>query len=154
MSINAPAAFQGDYVDLRFIKSRKVAQIVIEIPIEQASSFVASFGTPDPATGVPVGFARMDVARVANDERGGKKPRRKWEEMDVVTQCAMRCEETAFARFIDETFDFSGREMSIEDKVRSLLKIGSRREIATNDRAKARWIEIDEAFMHWMRMPV
>ena len=53
------AAFSGDYCDLKFVKTRKVAQITIEIPLEHAAAFVAAFGAPDPVNGVPVGFARL-----------------------------------------------------------------------------------------------
>ncbi len=51
------AAFQGSYCDMKFIKSRSVAQVVIEIPIEQAAAFVAAFGAPDPAKECPVAGA-------------------------------------------------------------------------------------------------
>lgn len=43
------AAFKDTYSDLRFVKSRKVAQVVVELPIEEASRFVEAFGAPDPS---------------------------------------------------------------------------------------------------------
>ena len=42
------AAFKATYSDLRFVKSRKVAQIVLELPLEQADGFIQAFGTPNP----------------------------------------------------------------------------------------------------------
>lgn len=42
--MSSATAFSGSYCDMRFVKSRKVAQIVVEIPIEQAAAFVAAFG--------------------------------------------------------------------------------------------------------------
>lgn len=52
-------AFSGDYTNLKFVAGRKVAQIVIEIPLELATDFVSMFGTPNPAEGTPVAIARL-----------------------------------------------------------------------------------------------
>jgi hypothetical protein len=53
------AAFQGSYADLKFIKSRSVAQVVVELPIEEAAAFVAAFGAPVPGSECPVALARI-----------------------------------------------------------------------------------------------
>lgn len=60
--MNKPAAISADYVDLKFIKTRKVCQIVLECPIEQGSAFVAAFGTPLPDRNIPVAIAMLDMA--------------------------------------------------------------------------------------------
>lgn len=64
---SAPAdellAAKGDYCGLKFVQGRKVAQVIIEIPIEHANAFVNAFGTPDSANPVKVALARMMVPR-------------------------------------------------------------------------------------------
>ncbi len=67
------AAFSGSYCDLKFIKSRSVAQVVVEIPIEQAAAFIAAFGAPEPSKECPVAIARLDMTKAASE---AEKPRR------------------------------------------------------------------------------
>ena len=90
--MTAPVAIQGDYVDLRFVKGRKVCQVVIEIPIEAGESFVASFGTPNPANGVPVALARIQVGAqpVAEPER------KQWDELSLAQQAGILCSDKQF----------------------------------------------------------
>ena len=79
--MSAPAAFSGDYTDLRFVKTRSVCQVVIEIDISQASAFVAAFGAPMPGTGVPVALAKLNLEssstvepRTVNADVAGSNP--------------------------------------------------------------------------------
>ena len=65
---------QGDYVGLKFIAGRKVCQVIIEIPLEAGSTFVAGFGTPNPVTGSPVVIARMEEGSVDGRVCAGVKP--------------------------------------------------------------------------------
>jgi hypothetical protein len=44
MTTDQPAATQGTFSDFRLIKGRKVCQIVIEVPIEQADQALAALG--------------------------------------------------------------------------------------------------------------
>jgi hypothetical protein len=54
-----PAAFAGTYSDLKLVKTRSVAVVHIEIPIEQATAFVAAFGMPLPGSERPVALALL-----------------------------------------------------------------------------------------------
>lgn len=54
-------AIAGTYSDLKFIRTRKVCQVVVEIPIEQADNFVRAFGTPNPHQEVWVALARLQA---------------------------------------------------------------------------------------------
>ena len=71
------AAISGDYTDLKFIRTRKVCQVVIEIPMEQASAFIAAFGAPRPDGNVPVALAKLDMRATqsppADNQPKGKK---------------------------------------------------------------------------------
>jgi len=95
--MSAPAAMQGDYVDLRFVKGRKVCQIVIELPIEAGAQFVAAFGTPDPSTTIPVAIARIDTAPTTERKAGGK----------LAQRAGIICGEGAFKKFIQSEFNAS-----------------------------------------------
>lgn len=162
-----PAAFSGDYCDLKFVKTRKVAQITIEIPIEQAAAFVASFGAPDPSQGVPVAIARLKPGSSAG-EQGPLKPeaegsnpspaanRKKWDDLPYSQQAAIRCGEMAFWRFLrDEkgyTDVFSPPEAA--SAVRHYCSCDSRKELDTKDRPQADWLVLDSHYQAWLRAPV
>lgn len=154
MTHNAPAAIIGSYCDLRFVKSRKVAQITIEIPIEAAQAFITSFGAPDPAIECSVALARLDInAQIANDEAGGPRDeRRKWDELSAVQQCAMRCNEPTFERFLLETGALL--DQSVEATVRKLLGVQSRSELSKNPRARELWEDLNSRYQTWMRVPL
>lgn len=85
------SVMQGDYCDLRFIKGRKVIQVVLEFPIEAGSQFVSMFGTPDPSKTVPVAIARLDPN--AKPERKGGK---------LAQKAGILCSEGAFITFLAE----------------------------------------------------
>lgn len=57
-------AIAGTYADLKFIKTRSVAQVVVEVPIERAGQVVDLFGTPRPKAEVWVALARLDPEKM------------------------------------------------------------------------------------------
>lgn len=140
--MSAPAAFSGDYVDLRFVKSRKVAQVVVELPIEQAAAFVAAFGAPNPSTGVPVALARLAPAQ---DQQPAKE-RRKFMDLPPAQQAAMRCNEPEFQTFLKvSTADDAARE------VRRLCGVETRAELNSDERAARRWGTMEGDYFAWQR---
>ena len=54
--------FHGRYHNLRTVISQKVAQVVIEIPMEQMQEFVRLFGAPNPETWIAL--ARIEPTQV------------------------------------------------------------------------------------------
>lgn len=55
------AVISGSYADFKIIKSRGVAQIVIEVPIEQAERAIAVFGLPVGGSEIHVAVARLAI---------------------------------------------------------------------------------------------
>jgi len=156
--MDAPAAFQADYVDLKFIKSRKVAQIVVEIAIEQSAAFVAAFGTPNPANGVPVALARIMPEKAASEPRKATdepKERRKFGTLPLAQQAAMRCQEPAFHKYLEE-IGFPVPINTAEDAaayVRSLCHVESRSQIMAKEPSGERWMNINRNYEAWLRSP-
>lgn len=154
--MNAPAAIQGDYVDLRFIKSRKVCQIVIEVPIEAGASFVAAFGTPNPATSVPVALARIDP----NAKPEPVKERRKWDELSIAQQAGIMCNEKGFQKFIQERQARSSIhgpvDVTVDDAaqyVRQLCGVNSRAHIEGKPEAERIFRDLKITYDNWLRVP-
>lgn len=150
------AAFQGDYVDLRFIKSRKCAAIVIEIPIEAAASFVAAFGAPSPATGVPVAIARLAAGKPTSEPAKaitGPVEKKPFSEFPLSKQAGMRCNDRGFWKFLDKRNPGMGiiSPEDAADEVRAICLIDSRTELDIDSMAAERWRALDNEFVCWNR---
>ena len=146
------AVFAGDYVDLKFIKSRKCAQIYIEIPIERAAEFVAAFGAPSPATGVPVAIARLNPDKPAPAPPPPDKERKSWNELSPSAQAAIRCNEPGFWKFLVDRSGYScGSTDEAAKIVRHLCGVTSRSNLNTDQEAHRIWRETDIAYSNWQR---
>lgn len=141
------AALSGDYVDLRFIKSRKVCQVIIEIPIEQGSAFVQAFGTPNPATGVPVAIARLQETAKQQE-----KPKRSWSDIPRSQQAAMKCDDPDFRAFLTERMDYHVGDASAAAKtIRMICAVQSRADIDASERASKAWDSLYSDYQLYQR---
>lgn len=148
------SVFSGDYTDIRFVKSRKVAQIVMEIPIEQATAFVAAFGAPDPSTGIPVAIARLgplgkEMAK--QPPSAYDKPKRSWDQIQRSQQAALMCGDPEFDGFLDKTWPSLKAMKSTADKVRHLCIVVSRADLDKDSVAADRWDKLFSDFQLWKR---
>jgi len=144
----ASAAISGDYVDLKFVKGRKVAQIVIEIPIEAANAFVQAFGTPSPAEGVPIALARLQTPK---SEPEVTKPHRRMNELPLSQQAGILCSDKMFGLFIQERFN-QNASYPIEF-VRHYCGVSSRALIKPGTPAAAKFFELQGLFDVWAKHP-
>ena len=150
-----PAAIQGDYVDLRFVKGRKVCQLVVEFPIEAGSELVRQFGTPLPDQTVPVAVARMNVGN--GSEHPEIKERRRMDELPYPQQAALLCKDMRFTKFLEETGvleradDIEGLspEQETATAVRKYCDINSRAQFATNQYAAQKWRDLFADYEAW-----
>jgi len=154
-----PAAFSGNYADLRFIKTRSVAAITVEIPIEQAAAFVAAFGAPTPGAEIPVAIARLDPTKAVSEapKPAGEpsiKERRRFDTLPLSQQAAMRCNEPAFWRFLNEE---QGCAISDADAaaiiVREFCGVESRRFIARGQSSGDLWQQLNSDYEFWLHNP-
>lgn len=139
-----PAAFRATYSDLRFIKTRKVAQIVLEMPLEQADAFLAAFGTPNPAEEKWCAVARLvdhpaEEAQPEPDHHG-------WHELRPSAQAAIRCDDPLFWRFIM----VNTKERAVA-AVREACGVKSRSELDKRHDARVLWEHLDGQFIEWKR---
>ena len=158
-----PAAFSGNYADLRFIKTRSVAAITVEIPIEQAAAFVAAFGAPTPGAEIPVAIARLDPTKAVSEapKPAGEpsiKERRRFDTLPLSQQAAMRCNEPAFWRFLnEEKVHFPRYAINDADAaasaVRERCKVQSRSDIKIGDRAGSIWQQLNSDYEFWLHNP-
>lgn len=152
------AAISGSFADFKLIKSRSVAQLIIEIPIEQTdAALLALGGVPQPATERPVAIARLVERPEAKPD-----PRERYAQSDegtqAVTRAALLCSEQDFQRWIIPTgkpvltkgMDHEAIRRAIAeaaaDELRNRIDVRSRKELATDPDALARFLDLEARF--------
>lgn len=144
------SAFAGCYSDLRFIKSRKVAQVVIELPIEQANRFLQAFGAPDPSKETWVAIARLNHAPESDNSNDAtelhepEKPRRQWEHLRPSARAAMLCDQDAFLAFLKVR-----NKVEADAKIKAHCGIGSKRELDSDETKLMLFKMIEQLFEAW-----
>jgi hypothetical protein len=138
-----PAAIRATFADFRLIKGRKQAQLVLEIPIEEADNALAVLGgIPQPQSDCWVAVARLNG--VAKPE---PKEKQKWDDLKLSMQAGIRCEEKAFQRY----FNVKDAESAAE-AVRLDCGVDSRSGLNDNPEAAAKWRDLDRSYQAWLRM--
>lgn len=148
--MSAPAAIRGTFSDFRLIKGRKVAQIVCEVPIEEADAALATLGgLPQPAAERWIALAPLNITSIKPQEK------RRFEELKSAMQAGIRCNEPAFWRFLRESFTIHSLndEEAAADFVRRHCGVSSRSALNLDPKAAAKWQELDARYMLWLRAP-
>ncbi|WP_176086285.1 hypothetical protein [Martelella sp. HB161492] len=92
---------------------------------------------------------RQEIERLkqALEAKGGKPAK------DYAAECAMKCAEPAFMRFLIEQHDLPhpATEKTAATRVRSILSIGSRSQLNTDPDAAHRWRQMVNQFEIWRK---
>jgi hypothetical protein len=141
-----PAAIQATFADFRLIKGRKQAQLVLEIPIEEADNALAVLGgIPQPQSDCWVAVARLNG--VAKPEPKLKE-KQKWEDLKLSMQAGIRCEEKAFHDYLGVT---RGSAEQAAAEVRNICGVDSRSGLNDNPAAAAKWNDLDRSYQAWLK---
>lgn len=70
--MSEPAAILATFSDLKLVKGRKCAQLIFEVPIEQASAAVNILGMPNPAKEIWCGIAVTNLRGAPNGNAGSE----------------------------------------------------------------------------------
>lgn len=156
------AAFTASFADFRLVKGRKVAQIVVEVPIEAADHALEVLGgVPRPDAERHVAVARIQIPLGADEvaadgsaaadhpppsERsaapGGTK-----RERTLPEKVGMRCNDPVFAAWVGETRTGSADADAVADWVRFKCGVNSRKEILPGTLAAEKWLALETAFL-------
>lgn len=114
--MTAAAIIAGSYADFKVIKTRSVVSISIEIPIEQADTFISTFGMPIPGSEKPVALALMNT-----EPEQPEKGKKSWAEMGRAQQAGILCNDPRFqdwcgATSADGAADFIRRECGVHTR--------------------------------------
>lgn len=154
------AIASGSYADMKIVKTRSVMQVVVEIPIEQANSFIEMFGVPVPGAEIPVAIARLnkqnEVAGAGPlrpqppkpEAEARDTPRRPFHELPPSQQAALKCNDPDFQQWIgaDDAEDAAFR-------VRRGCQVTSRSELDKYPEAAKRWRHLLDSYEAERRLP-
>lgn len=170
------AAFQATFTDWRLVKGRKVVQVVLEIPIEQADqAYQVLGGMPDPGSSVWCAVARLkqesevmptattaiprttETAPASTSEPSARAPKA-FREMSYAQQAGILCSDKKFWRFLSEEYCDVNEAIQTEDEavlvIRGICLVDSRRDIVPGSVAARAWRELVDHYRVWELVPV
>ena len=159
-----PLAIRAAYADLKLVKTRQVAQLIFEVPIEDFdAAYEVLGGLPNPAK--EQWFAIAAIKEVmpntqpvdARPEPKQDKParaKRDWRDLLPSQQAGIRCDEPAFEKFLRErdADTWQASEYDAPECVRMICRVMSRKELDTNHKARVIWHQLNDQYEAWMRV--
>lgn len=134
---------QGTYSDYKIVKTRNVAQIIVEIPLETADTFCQMFGMPKPSK------EKMVAVAMLNEQNVGENKNITY----AIQKCALLCKETIFGIFLKEKKNMPeiilSDESSIVNALRTILGIKSRTEFHNPIILKS-WNNLLNEYENWL----
>lgn len=138
-------AISGTLADIRRVKTRKVIQVIIEVPEEHHAHVHQVLGWDYDTTQVALAVINPNVSKV-NDEPKAEKQRQKWIDLPYPQQAAMRCNEKAFQEFLN------ARDAEVAAHVvRKRCGVESRSEIKRDTVAGGSWMALEKEYLIWLR---
>lgn len=155
------AALAGTFADFKLVKTRSVAQLVIELPIEQADAALSILGgVPKPGAEVHVALARLREAPLPAKERAPAADRsfrakQVYAESDdgtqAVTRAALLCRDTMFQQWAADRSRRPATEEAATVWLRWCAGVKSRSEIATDPKALAAFLKLEREYRDFVQ---
>jgi hypothetical protein len=159
--------FAGVFTDFKLVKTRNVAQVIVEVPIEAADQALATLGGLPRADQSPwVAVARLNCTSVnpPQEAEPAEKQSLKIKHWPMASQIHMRCQEPSLWIFMQRHPDFAplwGRAARKHDGalaselaaevVRLWCRVESRAAITPGSEPAERWASIEAEYEQWQR---
>lgn len=160
------AAFQATYSDFKLIRSRKVVQIILEVPLENSATVLSALGgMPNPGEEIWVGVAKLDLSKL---QSGASAPGEALAESPPGKAVASRqhkpvapdkrltqsagilCADKAFQRFLVEAdCAVDVNEEAATESLRQYCGVSSRKEIMPGTDAATHFEAMHARFLGW-----
>lgn len=155
--MSANNVIQAAYVNLKFLPSRNVCQVILELPMEQADALYDLIRAPTPNKSnwvalAPLGGLDQSVEMTPEPE----KPKRRWNEMSRAQRAGMLCADGEFQRWLASLntsyeYDICGvlreyRAAATAGVLRKICNVTSRSEFDTNEEAGKRWDALEAEY--------
>lgn len=161
--MTAPAAFKATFSDFRLVKGRKVAQIVVEVPIEEADNALKALGgIPRPDLERWVAVARLSPGAfipkseaLASADGEGAPPQKQptpapgeaRKEYTLANRVGMTCADKRFQDWLYSKGRVTGSAEDAAHWVRHECGVKSRTEILPGTEAAARWTKLETQYL-------
>ncbi len=137
-------AIRATYSDLKLVKTRKVLQLIFEVPIEEADNALRVLGgmpRADAETWVGIAPITEEAAQRVAPGAVAAKPRKAWGDLTPTQQAGIRCSDVDFQAWLG---CFDAEEAAV--KVRDHCGVKSRSDIGLHPASK-RWRQMDNDFL-------
>ena len=154
--------FKASFADFKLVKTRSCAQLIFELPIEQADAALQTLGgLPRAATEVWAAICRIDPKKAASEPRvapaeaSAPKERQRFGAMPLPKQAAIRCNDPDFRRFLAQRGHFARAGTAVldldmaADEVREICCVTSRAQITDADGSGPLWMALDAEYLSW-----
>lgn len=143
-----PAALQADFTSYRPVPSRKVLQLVFEVPLETQEQTFKTLGYPTPGESTWVAVARLQEVAPSGAEDARQK--KAFRDMPRSQQAALKLKDPEFrgwlrARFfsawlkIEKTGEHENQEAVADAILKSALAISTKTTLDNAESAGKRW---------------
>lgn len=149
--MTSQAAFKASYADWKLIKTRGVVSISFEVPLEAAdAAYKVLDGMPDHGKELWVAIAKLKTDIPVKEKT---EPNR------LVQRAGILCGDEQFQTFLRMTWptayngfsDVAKNDERAANVIRQLCNISSRKEIATNPHASAKFEDMIGKYEAWRR---
>ncbi len=144
-------AIRATYSDLKLVKTRKVLQLIFEVPIEEADNALRVLGgmpRADAKTWVGIALITEEAATQPAD-----KPRRRMADLSRAQQAGILCNHWQFQHFVNHVYEvnFSGSDDTEKtaEFVRNYCKVASRAELDNSEHGHERWDQLRTEYDAW-----
>lgn len=135
---------QGTYADFKIVKTRSVAQFVVEIPLEQADAAIQMFGLPKSSVEQWVAIAALNTRAVVKNQEGA----------DAIKLAGMLCNNPEFGVYMRDVERVSecnpNDPESVASALRKMLGIKSRTEFHQDSDARLMFNRIKGEYDKWL----
>lgn len=141
------AAIKATFTDYRRVKSRKVMQIVFEVPLETWPNDYKVLGEPEIETSQWFAIAKMNGA-------AEPAPAPKEQGSNLAANAALMLQDQLFTLFLREIGGYASDHPyhgTDNDLLKAHLGIKSKSELNTDPAAAARWRDLRAEFEAWKR---
>lgn len=154
-------AIAATFSDYRTVKSRKVLQLIFEVPLEKSAEAFLVLGFPMPDDSSWVGIAKLDPKLMtpgqpkgeASSEQSRAAYAMKGGAEKAVTRASLLCKEMKFQRWLERhcaakdiiTEAEAGEEATAE-LLRACIGVSSRNEIASDPAACQRFLAVETQY--------
>jgi len=146
-------AFRATFSDMKLVKTRQVAQLIFEVPIEEFdAAYEVLGGMPVPSKERWFGIAAIAPAATARPEPNQPQARAKqdWRDLPPSQQAGIRINEPAFGAYLKENHADEWHETGDADGcLKMILRITSKTELKTDPRRMMLWKQLDDAYQAW-----